>query len=75
MIPFYVVCALWLVTLASWQVREQYNARERLEILKLFRANDLGDYAAQDRTTVVPRRRNFIQESMGKASADLLGDE
>lgn len=75
MIPFYIVCALWLVTLAAWQAREKQNARERMEILKLFRAHNLADYAAQERTTVVPRVTNFIQESMRKANADLVGDD
>lgn len=73
MIAYYVVSALWLVTLGLWQFREHQNAKERMEMLKLFRAHSLSDYAAQAKES--PRQTNFIQSSIGNAYRDLLGDD
>lgn len=73
MIPYYVVSALWVATLVAWQIREKQNAKERLETLKLFRAQSLSDYTAAER----PRgsQTNFIQSSIQKAYSDMLGDD
>lgn len=74
MIPFYVVSALWILTLAAWQVREKQQAAERMETLKLFRAQSLNDYAAAN-APAKPGQPNFIQTSIGRAYADMLGDD
>lgn len=73
MIPFYVVSVLWLLTVCAWVVSEKQNKVERMEILKLYRAHSLTDYTAQAKPT--PRSSNFIQQQIGKAYSDLLGDD
>lgn len=73
MIPFYVVCGLWLLTLVAWQVREKHNSRERMEALKLYRAQSLSDYTAQGKTFT--GKQNFVQTSIERAYKDLYGEE
>lgn len=74
MIPFYIVCVLWLATLTAWQVRERHSAIERMEALKLYRAHSLTDYTAQDSKQAV-RTSNFIQKSMKQAYSHLGDDD
>lgn len=74
MMPFYVVSVLWLLTGIAWQAREHAHAKERLEMLKLYRANTLTDYTAQA-TPAKAGRPNFIQSSIKHAYAEMLGDD
>lgn len=68
MIPFYVVSALWLVTLAAWMASEKKQSLERMEMLKLFKAHSLTDFNADDSK---PRQRNFIESSIKRAYSEM----
>lgn len=70
---FYIVVLCWMVTMTVWQYREKQNAVERMEMLKLFRAQSLSDYNAQK--SQLPQPSNFINRGMQKAYDHLLGDD
>lgn len=59
--------------MTAWQIRESQHAKERMEMLKLYRSQGLADYSAQSKPP--PRSSNFMQQSIGKAYDHLLGDD
>lgn len=73
MTPFYVMCALWLVTLFAWMASEKKHSLERMEMFKLYKANSLTDYTVQEQPR--SRQTNYVQDSIKRAYADLLGDD
>lgn len=69
MIPlFYVMLACWMVTMFAWLNRESQHAKERMEMLKLFKAHSLSDFASQQ--TEVKRQGNYLQSAIKRAYAD-----
>lgn len=62
----------WLVTMAAWQIREKEHAKERMETLKLFRAQSLSDYTSSAAKSA--GTQNFVQAAMQRAYAERLGD-
>lgn len=75
MIGFYVMSACWMVTILFWQKREAHHGKERMEMLKLFRAHNLSDYSAQE--APVQRQGNFLQTQIKNAytNTHLLGHD
>lgn len=74
MIPlFYVLLACWMVTMFAWLNREKQHAKERMEMLKLFRAESLNHYTAAEAKT--PKKTNFMKDNISRAYEHLLGDD
>lgn len=74
MIPFYVVCVLWLATFGAWTLSERRHASERMELLKLFKAQSLTDFTVQTKET--PKQQtNYLQTSITRAYANLRGED
>lgn len=75
MAVFYGMLVCWIVTMFAWQYREKQHAVERLEMLKLYRAQSLTDYSSQSVPT--PSTQNFMKSSIKRAYENhhLLGDD
>lgn len=67
MIPFYVVCGLWVLTVLLWQLQVHTHHRERMQTLKLFKAANLTEFdmaVAKGPNAV----QNYFQAAMEKAN-------
>lgn len=74
MIAYAAFGLVWLATFSAWQFREQQHAKERMEMLKLYRSQSLSEYT--DQKQEAPRPSNFMHKAITKAyNADLLGDD
>lgn len=63
----------WLITMVVWHDREKDHAKERMETLKLFRAQSLSDYTSS--AAKPAGTQNFVQAAMQRAYAERLGDD